>query len=92
MITATRHPISEEDRKNNPTADRVDASIREISDHLGGTHALNAQLIHRIALRGAGETVRDAMVHGNAMRTLCERRIGGRRGAKAATLALEFER
>jgi hypothetical protein len=51
MITATRHPISEEDRKNNPTADRVDASIREISDHLGGTHALNAQLIHRIALR-----------------------------------------
>jgi hypothetical protein len=53
-------------------ADRVDASIQEIRDRLGGTHGLNAQLIHRIALRGAGETVRDAMVHGNAMRTFCE--------------------
>jgi len=72
MISATRQPISEGDRKNNPMADRVDASIQEIRDHLEGTHALNARLIHRIALRAAGETMRDAMVHGNAMRTFCE--------------------
>ena len=73
MIGATRHPMSEGDRKNKPMAGRRDASIQEIRDHLERTHALNARLIHRIAkLRAAVEAVRDAMVHGDAMRTFCE--------------------